>query len=128
MAKNRKNIFVEWGSWHFVEAPKFLFSVWRDYFSFVANYFSITLLIKTFFAPWRRYSWRYPKGFNIGEFFSTLISNAFSRLLGAIMRVVLIASGIVAQIFVLIAGIIVFTFWYLVPFLIIVGFGYILIY
>ena len=116
-----KNIFFDWISWQFYEVPKFLFQVWNNYFLFATNLFSVPLLLKTFFAPWRRNNWRYPKGFDVVEFFNTLISNTFSRLLGALMRVVLIITGILFQIFVALAGLVIFVGWLILPFAVIFG-------
>ena len=118
----RGNIFIEWFLWQFYEMPKFLLEVWNNYFMFATNYFSLPLLFKTFFSPWRRYRWKYPKGFDAVEFLNTFISNIFSRILGAIMRTGLIIMGILFQIITAIAGIIVFIGWILMPFIIITGF------
>jgi hypothetical protein len=117
----KENIFVTWFLWQFYEMPKFLLLVWKNYMDFASNFFSLELLFKTFFSPWRRYKWRYPKGLDILEFFNTLISNAFSRILGAMMRVVLIIIGIIFQIIVIVAGFFIFTGWLLTPFVIIFG-------
>ncbi len=95
---------------------------------FAANYFSFILLLKTFFSPWKKYSWRYPKGFDLGEFFSTLISNFFSRILGAVMRVFLIIAGVFLQVFVAVFGSAVFLFWFFLPFIIIVILLFVLVY
>jgi len=122
-----KSLFMSWFLWQFYEMPKFLFGVWNNYFIFATNLFSVPLLLKTLFSPWRRYKWQYPKGFDIGEFFSTLISNFFSRFLGAMMRIVLIAVGILFQIFVAIIGLIIFLGWLLIPFIVILGFLLILL-
>jgi hypothetical protein len=118
---SKQNIFSEWLFWQFYEMPKFLFEVWMSYLNFATNLFSVPLLLKTFFAPWHRYKWRYPKGFDLAEFFNTLVSNIFSRIIGALMRIVLIVTGIFFQIFVVIAGLIIFVSWLLVPFVIICG-------
>jgi len=115
----RENIIVTWLLWQFYEMPKFLFSVWRNYIIFGLDYFSIPLLLKTLFSPWRRYNWVYPKNFDIKEFFNTLISNVFSRILGAICRVVLIVIGTAAQLFILVAGVVAIFLWLLIPFIII---------
>ena len=106
-----QNIFIKWFFWHFYEMPKFLLGVWKNYILFALNYFSVLDLLKSFFAPWRKYKWIYPKGFDVGEFFNTFISNSFSRILGAIMRTFLIVFGISFQIFVLLAGLVIFLFW-----------------
>jgi len=112
-SEKRENIVIMWLLWRFYEMPKFLFSVWRSYLLFGLNYFSIDLLLKTLFSPWRRYNWVYPKGFDIKEFFNTLVSNTFSRILGAICRMVLIIIGALAQIFIFL--------WLSIPFIIIGG-------
>jgi len=122
----RSNIVLDWLIWQFFEMPKFLWRVWMNYFNFALNLFSLKLLLKTFFAPWRRYAWRYPRGFDVGEYLSTLISNTFSRFLGALMRVGLIFAGIFFQIFVAFVGAIIFILWLLVPFIIAAGFLFVL--
>jgi hypothetical protein len=123
----KEGILISWFLWQFYEMPKFLFEVWNNYFVFATNLFSVPLLLKTLFSPWRKYKWQYPRGFDIGEFFSTLISNFFSRILGAMMRIVLITVGILFQIFVAIAGLIIFLGWLLIPFIVILGFLFVLI-
>jgi hypothetical protein len=123
-----QNIIFSWFLWQFFEMPKFLLGVWKNYILFALNYFSLPLLLKSLFAPWRKYRWSYPKGLNIGEFFNTLISNTFSRFLGALMRTVLIIIGVVFQVFVVFAGLFVFLLWVLIPFIIIAGFLFIFIY
>jgi hypothetical protein len=102
--------------------------VYKNYILFALNYFSLPILLKSFFAPWRKYRWNYPKGFDIGEFFSTLISNAFSRVLGAIMRIVLIIVGAAFQVFVIFTGLIIFLLWIFIPFIVIAGFLFVLFY
>ena len=119
-----QNIFSMWLVWHFYEMPKFLLGVWKNYILFALNYFSLPILLKSLFAPWRKYKWIYPKGFNVVEFFNTLISNFFSRILGALMRIVLIIVGIIFQIFVVLAGLVVFLLWLFIPFIIITGLIY----
>jgi hypothetical protein len=124
----KQNIVLEWFSWQFYEMPGFLLFVWKNYLRFATNYFSVPLLLKTFLSPWRRYSWVYPKGFDIMEIFSTFISNIFSRFIGAIIRTFLIVFGLLFQIFVLVAGLIILLFWIFMPFLIVMGFIFCLTY
>lgn len=129
MQENKsQNIFSLWLTWQFYEMPKFLLEVWKNYISFALNYFSLPILLKSFFAPWRRYKWNYPRGFDVGEFASTLISNFFSRIMGALVRIILIVVGIIFQIFVVLFGLLVFILWILVPFIIIIGFIFAFIY
>ncbi|OGZ84717.1 MAG: hypothetical protein A2599_03690 [Candidatus Staskawiczbacteria bacterium RIFOXYD1_FULL_39_28] len=121
MVSNNQNIISLWIFWHFFEMPKFLILVWKNYLMFATNYFSFILLLKTFFAPWRRYNWRYPKGFDVVEILNTFISNIFSRFLGSVIRIFLIIFGFVFQIFVLTAGAVILLGWIFMPFLVIIG-------
>lgn len=116
-----RNIISVWFYWHFIETPRFLFEVWNNYILFALNYFSLTILLKSLFAPWKRYRWNYPRGLDIPEFFSTLLSNAFSRFLGFLMRIILIIFGLVLQVFVLLSGLIIIILWIFMPLIILVG-------
>ena len=124
---NQQNIALVWALWHFYEMPVFLLEVWKNYILFALNYFSLLLLLKSFFNPWHGYRWIYPKGVNVFEFFNTLISNFFSRMLGVMMRAVLIIIGILFQVFVAVAGAIIFLSWMALPFIAALGFLFVLL-
>jgi len=128
MDNNRGNLLVVWAKWQFNEVPNFLLGVWNNYIMFASNYFSLPILFKTFFSPWRKYRWRYPKSWDVKEFFNTLISNLFSRVIGAVMRLFLIVFGILFQIFILLAGSVMFLLWLFMPIIIIAGLLFVLIY
>ncbi|TSC94797.1 MAG: hypothetical protein CEN87_331 [Parcubacteria group bacterium Licking1014_1] len=117
----KQNIIISWFLWCFYEMPRFLIQIWRNYLLFGLNYFSVPLLFKTLFSPWRRYRWNYPKSFDIKEFFNTLISNSFSMVLGAMCRIVLIIIGILGQVVIFSAGLTAIILWILAPFIIIGG-------
>lgn len=126
MQPKKRNIFSLWVEWHFIEMPEFLFLIWKNYLIFAAEYFSVSLLLKTFFSPWKKYNWRYPKIFSISVFLNTLVSNIFSRFLGAIVRSGLVIMGAIVQTVVFMAGVVVFILWEVLPLLIILGFIYLL--
>ena len=116
-----QNIFFQYLSWHFLEVPRNIFLGWKNFLKFGLNYFSLPLLIKTLFSPWRRYSWAYPRGFDIGKYFEVFISNLISRILGAIMRFFLIILGILAEVFIIFAGLIILFIWLALPIFLIFG-------
>jgi len=128
MVTNKENILTDWFFWHFYEMPKFFVEVWKNYISFASNFFSLEILLKSLFSPWHKYKWNYPKGFDIGEFFSTLISNTFSRIIGFFMRIVLILIAIPFQIFIIIMGLTIIFAWIFIPLIIIAGFLFVLLY
>ncbi len=116
-----QNIFFQWVSWHFWEVPKNILMAWKNFLKFGLNYFSLSLLIRTFFSPWHKYVWAYPRGFDIGKYLEIFISNLISRILGAILRIFLIIFGVLAEIFIIFAGMIILFGWLFLPAFLIAG-------
>ena len=116
-----ENIFLQYLSWQFLEVPANILRAWRNFLKFNLNYFSIPLLFKSFFSPWRRYSVPYGRGFDIRRFFETLISNLIFRFLGMIMRSFLIIIGLLVEVFIIFGGLTIFFGWLILPILLIFG-------
>ena len=115
------NIFFQWFYWYFFETSKELFKAWKNFLLFNLNYFSIVLLIKTLFSPWRRYKVFYGRGFDISRFFEAIFSNLIFRILGAVIRSILIFFGLLVQIFIIFIGVVVLISWFLLPAFLIAG-------
>ncbi|PIP22790.1 MAG: hypothetical protein COZ91_02780 [Candidatus Nealsonbacteria bacterium CG_4_8_14_3_um_filter_39_7] len=116
------NIAIKWVIWYFWEMPQNILKGWRNFLLFNLNYFSIGLMLKTFFSPWKRYSSSSSsRGFEIGKFLEDRFSNLIFRILGAIVRFFLIIIGIVIEAFLILAGAFLFAFWLAIPLLIIFG-------
>jgi hypothetical protein len=115
--------------WHYTRAWSDLFRVIGNYFWFVSNFFSVNLLLRTLFSPWRRLSISGGRG---GEdsFFAALIINTIMRFVGFIARVFTIAFGLVALIITAVFGAAVVLIWLILPavvfFLFFAGLGYII--
>jgi fatty acid desaturase len=114
-------IFRQWLSWHFKEMPKAFLEVWKNYLKFNWNYFSISILFRTFFSPWRKYQMSYEKGFNPSRFFETFFSNLIFRTLGAFIRSGLIIIGLVLEVLLLLAGAVFLVVWIFLPLILISG-------
>lgn len=121
-AAKRHNIISQWISWQFFDAPRNILGAWKNFFKFILNYFSVGLLLKTFFSPWRRIQVSYGKGFDIGRYLSAFSSNLIFRLLGAIVRSFLILVALLIELLIIALGIIVVLGWFLLPLLLIAGF------
>ncbi len=115
----KENIIITWVVWRFWLTPKFLVGVWGNYISFGLDYFSIPLLLATLISPWRKFKWRYPRGFDVGQYANIFISNLFSRVVGMWCRLVLIMFGLLVLAFILIIGIVGILFWLAIPLLLI---------
>lgn len=113
---------IVWGvlTWWYTDGWKQCFSRVRDRFLSVADYFSIGLLIKTLFVPFRQISAGTidgPMDAKLQAFFDRLIS----RCIGAVARLVVMAIGIVVVAFATITGAIVLVAWPFMPVLPVVG-------
>ncbi len=116
-----KSIFVKWLKWQFFEVPKNILRGWKNFLKFGLNYFSVPLLLKTLFSPWRKYEWFYPRGFDFWVYLEIFISNLIFRILGAMFRSILIVIGILFEVFLFFSGLGVFLGWLLLPFFLVLG-------
>lgn len=114
----KKNIFSRWLKWHFFEVPKKILKVSRNFLVFNFNYFSVFTLLKTLFAPWRRSKESYGRGFDLKRYAATFIGNMISRILGLIVRIVIIVIGLIVEVFIFLCSIIVFFSWIFAPLII----------
>jgi hypothetical protein len=117
-----QNIIVQFLIWHFLDVPKELLKAWKNYLRFYAEFFSIGHLLKTLVAPWHGLSWGYGRGFSPARYFETIVSNGFSRTIGAMIRLLLIIIGIVFEIIVFVLGLVVIISWILLPIVLVGGF------
>lgn len=107
--------------WHYTRAFRDIFNIWRNLTYFVFHFFSIPLLLRTFFAPWKRIeAERETVGLDLKDYFSTKLVNLIMRVVGATMRTILIMIGLACTGAVVVAGLIFFVIWPLVPLLIVV--------
>jgi len=112
---NKRVIFTQFLEWYLWDQPKAIFKAWMNILKFNLNYFSILLLLKTFFAPWRRYAWSYGRGFDFKRYLEAFTSNVILRGLGAILRFCLIIIGISLEILLFFGGLFFLICWFLFP-------------
>jgi len=115
------NILIQYLIWYFWEVPGKILEALRNFLLFNINYFSIPLLFKTLFSHWRRYRWSYKGGFSPARYIEVYFSNLISRVLGAIVRSILILLGLLVEIFILLGGMIIFFGWLFLPLLMVWG-------
>jgi len=107
-------IAVFW-KWYYGEAVKNILTAWKNFILFAVNYFSIPLLFKTLFVPWKRDFTKKPKGWNFKKLFEYLAFNLISRGVGFFMRLLMIIAGAIFLIFVIVAGAVFFMLWLILP-------------
>lgn len=107
-------------SWWYGAGWKQRFSMLKERLATTADYFSIDLLIKTLFAPYRQISAGQTRGsiqVQLQAFFDRLLS----RIIGAIVRLFMIVIGSVSLLVYLLIGLFLVILWGIVPLLPIVG-------
>lgn len=115
-------IIFQFIGWYFIDTSKDILRGWRNFLKFNLEFFSTIMLLKTFFSPWRRYQWVFPRGFDVGKYAEVIVSNLVSRVLGAIVRSVLIVVGLSMEVVVFFTGLFVFIAWLVLPAVLIFGF------
>lgn len=116
------DILPFWLYWHFVKIPRGIIEAWKNFLWFDLNYFSVPLTLKTFFSPWRKYSWVYPRGFEISTYLEVFLSNLISRLLGAFVRSFVLVAAFLLEIIVFLGGAAILFLWIISPLLFIILF------
>ena len=105
-------------SWHYSLGVDYYIKSVVSTIKWFLHYFSIPLLLKTLFSPWKRMvTIDTSPGFNFQKRFEAFTFNAVSVVIGFITRVILIVSGIVFVFVAALGGAIGFLFWLILPFL-----------
>ena len=117
-----QNLLIQYSVWHFKDMPKELFKAWKNYLSFYLSFFSTPLLLKTFFSPWHGLRWSYGRGFSASRYLEVFISNGFSRVVGAFLRIFIIAIGFFFEIIIFLLGLLMILTWFLLPILLVIIF------
>jgi len=119
-----QNIFIKYLAWYFSDTSGGILKGWQNCLKFNLNHWSVPLLLKTWFSPWRRYRSSYGKAFSFTRYFEVLAFNLMSRVIGAIMRSVLIIIGLFTEVLVFLSGVAVLLTWLILPFILILTFIY----
>lgn len=109
--------------WYYSKALIDVFAVWYNFMWFITHFFSIPLLLRTLFSPWKRMT-DDSKARTIEGFFEAVVMNIMSRVFGAIARLALIIIGVIALCLGVVGLGIALICWLFSPFLIVLSFFY----
>lgn len=104
--------------WHYTAGLWAALAVARNLLRFTFHFFSVGLMFKTLFSPWRRLGEDYASGLHPNEWLATLTVNTLMRVVGAAMRLVLIIFGLIALVVVAVGSVVVMLMWILWPVLV----------
>lgn len=110
-----KDYFV----WHYSTAIQEGLGIWKNFIWFISHFFSIGLLLRTLFLPWKRIKEYYGRGFDPQKYFETFFVNLIMRFVGFFVRGVFIIIGLAAEVGIFILGALAFVIWLAMPFFLI---------
>ena len=95
------------------------FVIWGNIFWFGYHFFSMKLLLRTLITPFKRFHQDYDlKNFDLGTLGQDILLNLFMRALGTVLRLCVLAIGLVFEAMVLVVGALAFIIWILLPLII----------
>jgi len=103
-------------AWHYSKGLERFIDNWLYHLKWINHYFSLPLLIKTLFSPWKKLLVDDDvPGFSPTRYFENLMFNFISRGMGAIVRLSLFVVGILAIIFTFLASAVGIFLWIVFP-------------
>jgi len=113
------SIISDYFIWHYTRAWFEMWGVWRNLLWAVAHFFSIKELLASLFSPFKRMTEARDQTFSFEDLAEYVIINGLSRLIGALVRSVIILCGCIALTITIVGGFTVYLFWMLAPMLVI---------
>jgi hypothetical protein len=108
-------LFIEYTRWHYSRALISYVRILKSFWWFTVAYFSMPLLFKTLFVPYKRMT-ETPER-TIGSWLEAQVINTLSRLVGLCVRLFLLACGFLALCFLTVGGIGGYAVWLIAPIL-----------
>jgi hypothetical protein len=105
--------------WHYGPAFLDMLGVFQNILWFLYNFFSIPILLSTLIAPFERIQETYAGGLDPQGFLESLVFNLIMRVIGFIMRSVVIVVGIVVLLGAVVLELVMFVLWVFLPIVII---------
>lgn len=108
--------------WYVLEVPLAILRTYRAYARALGEIISVPFLLKTLFSLWKGIADDYPEhGWDFEEIFGTFCLNTLSRLIGCIVRTVVIVLGICLQVVCVAVCTIALLAWIVYPVLVFFG-------
>lgn len=107
-------LIVGFLSWWYGNGWRRRLSVLGEYLARVYDYFSIDLLVKTWFAPFRM-NGTDRRGNSLGDKFRAMGDRLVSRIIGGLLRTFMIIFGLISLVLVSVFGLLGVLLWLAVP-------------
>lgn len=105
-------------SWHYSQGLLDYFRIWKNLIWFLWNFFSIKILIRTFFTPFERLREKYAGGLDMESFAASILITTLMRVVGMLARTVIIIFGLITLMTFTLVGFFGIFIWLLLPIII----------
>ncbi len=110
-----QNLFLIFVSWFFFKAPMEILRIGQNFLLWGWQYFSIGYFVPRLFSPWHRDITSYGRGFDLTRFLHVWGWNLISRFIGAVLRLFVMAVGLLVEGTIFGFSVVVFILWFLLP-------------
>jgi hypothetical protein len=101
--------------WHYGSALKGIRGISTSIVWFIWHFFSINLLGQTLFSPWQRIQEKHERGVEFWDWFEVFAINLLMRIVGLIVRIIMICLGLSFIVVTLFVSIIFCALWLALP-------------
>ncbi len=108
-------LFFEYTRWHYSRALISYVRILKNFWWFTVAYFSMPLLFKTLFVPYKRMTETPDR--TISSWLEAQVINTLSRFVGLCVRLCLLTCGFLALCFLTVGGILGYALWLIAPIL-----------
>ncbi len=117
------SITQDYFRWHYGSAFSELFHLWLNFLWFTVHFFSIPQLTRSLFAPFKRMTESRGNNWSFEDLAGFIIINLLSRLIGAMLRTIIILIGLLAVLVLISLGVLTYLFWIFAPAILLVLMG-----
>ncbi len=107
--------FTHYLIWHYTRAYRDMVALYLNFAWYITHLFSMPLLLRTLFSPWKRITAGHRK-FDLEDWAEAVTFNILSRIIGFIIRGVLIVMGLIGIALLTIGFALFLILWCLLPF------------
>lgn len=113
MSQSAVVMFIKW---FFVIAPVRILELGRNFLAWAWHFFSIGYFLPRIFSPWHKDITGYGRGFDLSRFLHVWGWNLISRIIGAVLRLVVMVFGLWVFGLIVILAAAIFVLWFVLPF------------
>lgn len=109
--------------WHYTRGIADVILFWRNLLWFISNFFSMSILIRNLFSPWKAIEdKRTTTAFALSDIASVFLINIIMRIVGFFIRIIFLLIGIFIYIILSVFGPLLIILWLLLPLIIAASF------